>query len=193
MNVPNILSSIRILSALTIPFLLIAYDDVWIHVVVGFVCVLTVLTDWFDGWYARKYNKITKLGKILDPIADKVYVLVCFSVLAYLDMLSFLWVIPIAVREIVITVYRFIFLERGTVVAAAQGGKIKTVLQMLTIGLGYLAFMVKIHLPEYNHPILFWILVLALAITLFHTLRSGYSFFKKNWALVKAIHSPVSS
>ena len=181
------------MSALTIPFLLISNDELWIHIVVGIACVLTVLTDWFDGWYARKYNKITKLGKILDPIADKIYVLVCFSVLAYLDMLSFWWVVPIALREIVITVYRFIFLEKGTVIAADQGGKIKTVLQMLTIGLGYLAFMVKVHLKEYDHPILSWILILALVITLFHTLRSGYSFFKKNWKLVKALHGSMSN
>ena len=56
------------------------------------------------------------------------------------------------------------------------------------VTLGYLAFMVKVHLKEYDHPILSWILILALIITLFHTLRSGYSFFKKNWKLVKAVH-----
>lgn len=188
MNIPNILSSIRIVSALTVPFLLISYDELWIHIVVGIVCVLTVLTDWFDGWYARKYNKITKLGKILDPIADKIYVLVCLSVLAYLDMFAFWWIIPIALREIVITIYRFIFLERGTVVAAAQGGKVKTVLQMLTIGLGYLAFMSKRHL-DFWHESFWWLIALAMAITLFHTLRSGYSFFAKNWKLVKAVHN----
>jgi CDP-diacylglycerol--glycerol-3-phosphate 3-phosphatidyltransferase len=187
MNVPNILSSIRILSALTVPFLLID-GSLWVRIVVGIACVLTVLTDWFDGWYARKYNKITKLGKILDPIADKIYVIVCFSVLAYLDILWFWWIIPIVVREVVITVYRFIFLEQGTVVAAAHGGKVKTVLQMLTIGLGYIVFMIKHHLPEYYHESFWWIIALAMALTLFHTLHSGYSFFAKNWKLVKAVH-----
>ncbi len=188
MNVPNILSTIRIFVSLIAPILLI-YGGFWLRVAVGVICVFAVLTDWFDGWYARKYNLVTKLGKILDPIADKTYVIITFSVLAYLDMFSIWWVIPVFIREIVITVYRFIFLARGVVVAAAKSGKLKTVFQMGTIGLIYILFMGKSYYPQYIIDAFTWIMYLALAITLFLTLQSGLEFFKNNWRLVKSVHS----
>lgn len=159
-------------------------------VAVGVICVFAVLTDWFDGWYARKYNLVTKLGKILDPIADKTYVIITFSVLAYLDMFSIWWVIPVFIREIVITIYRFIFLARGVVVAAAKSGKLKTAFQMGTIGLIYVLFMCQRYYPQYYFVSAFtWIMYAALAITLFVTLKSGIEFFKNNWRLVKSVHS----
>lgn len=188
MNVPNILSSIRILVALIVPFYVIN-GSLEVRMVAGIICTLAVLTDWVDGWYARKYNMVTKVGKILDPIADKAFVITCLSVLVYLGTISIWWVVPIILREIVITTYRFIFLERGTVVAAVKSGKIKTVLQMLTIAIAYLIFMCNKHFPEYFHTNYWYVLYVALSVTLFVTLQSGFVFFKKNWRLVKRVHN----
>jgi len=189
-NVPNILSSIRIIIALTAPFFLIE-GSLQIRILVGILCTFAVLTDWFDGWYARKYNEITKIGKILDPIADKTLVIVVFSVLAYLDVLSFLWVIPIFLREVIITVYRFIFLQRNKVVAAVKSGKIKTIMQMFTLGLAYVLFILTTHFPEYFNNSYWIVLYISLSITLFLTLQSGYIFFKNNWRLIKRVHNMV--
>ncbi len=188
MNVPNILTSIRILVALIVPFFLID-ESLWVRVAVGIICTLAVFTDWVDGWYARKYNLETKLGKILDPIADKVYVIVCFSVLSYLDVLSFWWIIPIILREVIITAYRFILLGKGIVVKAVLSGKWKTTMQMLTIGIAYLIFMANKHFPAYFYDFYWYVLYASLIITLYLTIRSGIIFFKNNWTFIKRIHN----
>ncbi len=96
--------------------------------------VVAALTDRVDGWLARRNNLVTDLGKLLDPIADKLLMgaaLVCLSILGDLRW----WVtVVILVRELGITVMRF-FLLRYLVLPASQGGKLKTVLQTVAIGL----------------------------------------------------------
>ncbi len=187
MNFPNILSIIRIMIAVTVPYLLIS-GNMEIRLVAGVAMVVAAFTDWLDGWYARKYNKITTLGKILDPIADKALVLILFSVFVYMDVISIWWIIPIFVREIVVTVYRFIFLSKKIVVAAAKSGKIKTVMQMFTLGLVYVFFMTDNHFKDYFSDYFTIILRIALTITLYLTIKSGYLFFKNNWHLIKRYH-----
>lgn len=193
MNVPNFLSALRIIIALIAPFFLIE-GGLWVRIISGFVCFIAIITDWFDGWYARKYNQVTKLGKILDPIADKMLVLISFSVFVYMDVISIWWIIPIFIREIVVTAYRFMFLSKNIVVAAVQSGKIKTVMQMVTIGIAYLFFMTNKHfreiLTEYiSLQNLKYLLYLALIITLYLTVKSGVIFFKNNWRIIKHYHN----
>lgn len=183
-NLPNFITSLRILVGLSVPFMMI-YGGFGVRVAAGILGATAASTDWLDGWLARKYNEVTKLGKILDPIADKIYVLFAFSVFAYLGVYSFWWIVPIIIRELVITIYRFIFLNRGKVVAAVKSGKLKTVLQMLTIGYVYLFFMCKAYyFTEYYHPALLYILYALLALTLSLTVYSGFVFFKNNWKLI---------
>lgn len=190
MNVPNILSIIRIVIAFTAPFFLIE-GTLWVRILAGFFCFLAIVTDFIDGWYARKYNEETKLGKILDPIADKTLVLISFSVFVYMDVLSIWWVVPIFIREISVTAYRFIFLSKNIVVAAAKSGKIKTVMQMSTLGIAYFLFMLNRHFAEYSIADFRYILYAALCITLYHTVLSGYLFFKTNWSHIKQYHEIV--
>lgn len=184
-NLPNFITSVRILIGFAAPLMML-YGGLEMRIVAGFLGMIAVATDWLDGWLARRNNEVTKLGKILDPIADKVYVLLGFSTFAYLGMYSFWWVIPIIIREIVVTGYRFSFLGQGKVVAAVQSGKLKTVLQMGTIGWIYIAFMFREYLPDYYHAAFVWIMYLLLAVTLILTVYSGYVFFKNNWKLVTA-------
>jgi len=187
MNVPNILTSIRIIIALVAPFYLIN-GSLWVRIIAGAFMFIAILTDWLDGWYARKYNKITNLGKILDPLADKALIIISFSVFVYMEVLSVWWIIPIFIREITITIYRFIFLSKNIVVAATNSGKIKTVLQMLTLGIAYVLFMTHRHFIEYYSHYFTIVLKLALAFTVYYTLKSGIIFIKKNWHLIKRIH-----
>lgn len=187
MNFPNFLSSTRILIALIAPFFLIN-GGMWMRIIAGSFILLALITDWLDGWYARKYNKITNLGKILDPIADKAIVLISFSVFVYMDVLSIWWIIPIFIREIVVTIYRFIFLSKNIVVAAAKSGKIKTVMQMVTLGIAYVLFITSKHFREYFSEHYRIVLYLALSITLYFTVKSGIIFFKNNWRIIKRIH-----
>lgn len=187
MNFPNFLTSLRILIAFIAPFFLIE-GGMWVRIITGSVIFIAILTDWLDGWYARKFNEVTDLGKILDPIADKALILITFSVFVYMDVLSIWWIVPIFIREIVITIYRFIFLSKNIVVAAAKSGKIKTAMQMVTLGLAYGLFMISRHFREYFSEHYQHVLYLALTITLYFTMKSGVLFFIKNWRIIKSYH-----
>ena len=191
MNFPNILTTARIIVALTVPFFMFM-EGFWIRVAVGIICAIAIATDWLDGWYARKYNQVSKTGKILDPIADKVYIIITYSVLAFLGMFSIWWVIPIFIREIVITIYRFIFLNLGKTVAAVQSGKVKMVFQIGSIGLIFFSFMAKTYYFGYYPLWLEAIVYLSLLASLGLTMYSGYVFFQNNWKMIKSYHNSIS-
>jgi CDP-diacylglycerol--glycerol-3-phosphate 3-phosphatidyltransferase len=96
--------------------------------------VLAAVTDRVDGWLARRNDQITDLGKLLDPIADKLLMGTALVILSALDDLPWWVTVVILVREIGITVMRF-FMLRYVVLPASRGGKVKTVLQSVAIGL----------------------------------------------------------
>ena len=91
------------------------------------------LTDFADGWIARRYGLITSFGKVADPIADKALTGAALVMLSVYDMLPWWITIVILVREWGITLMRFWVLKYG-VMAAGRGGKLKTVLQIGAIG-----------------------------------------------------------
>jgi CDP-diacylglycerol--glycerol-3-phosphate 3-phosphatidyltransferase len=101
--------------------------------------ILAIATDGVDGAIARRRGLVTELGKLLDPIADKILIggaLVSLSILGELPW----WItVLIMVREIGITVYRFIVIKNG-VIAASRGGKLKTIVQSVAISLALLPF-----------------------------------------------------
>lgn len=94
---------------------------------------LASLTDLFDGLVARKRNEITDLGKLLDPIADKVLVLAAFLSFVQMQLIEAWMVVLIIIRELLITGLRILAMTRGKVLEAAAFGKHKTVSQMVTI------------------------------------------------------------
>lgn len=136
-NLPNAITVVRIVMAPVFFWLLLADAGAdgamrwWAAV----IFIVAISTDWVDGWLARRRGLVTDLGKILDPIADKLLTsgaLVCLSILGEL----WWWVtIVIVVREVGITVWRFVELGRGTVVPASSGGKLKTLTQAIAISL----------------------------------------------------------
>ncbi len=97
------------------------------------VFLLACFTDWLDGYLARKYNTITDFGKFMDPIADKVLVLSAFFAFIQLDIIPAWMVVIIVLRESIITGLRLLAMAKGTVLAAQEGGKNKTVSQMIAI------------------------------------------------------------
>lgn len=134
-NLANLITVFRILLA-PLFFWLLFLDD-GEHGLVRYAAaalfVFAIVTDSVDGILARRQNLITDLGKILDPIADKLLIggaLVCLSLLGELAW----WVTAvILVRELGITVYRMAVL-RNRVIPASKGGKLKTILQAVAIG-----------------------------------------------------------
>jgi CDP-diacylglycerol--glycerol-3-phosphate 3-phosphatidyltransferase len=134
-NLPNAITIVRILLAPVCFWLILADqgDDVVLRWLATGLFVLAIATDGIDGHIARSRGLITDLGKLLDPIADKLLTsgaLVCLSILGELPW----WVTGLIVlREVGITVWRLVELRRGNVVPAASGGKLKTVVQAVAI------------------------------------------------------------
>lgn len=98
------------------------------------------VTDWFDGYLARKNNLVTNFGKFMDPLADKL--LVCSAMICMIDLkrLPAWFVIIIIAREFIISGFRLIAAENGIVIAANYWGKFKTASQMIMIILLILHF-----------------------------------------------------
>ncbi|WP_370450047.1 CDP-diacylglycerol--glycerol-3-phosphate 3-phosphatidyltransferase [Cellulomonas sp. PhB150] len=135
-NAANLLTMLRIALVPFFAWALLAdggHSTSW-RLVATALFVLAAVTDRVDGWLARRNNQITDLGKLLDPIADKLLVGTALVLLSALGDLWWWVTIVILVREVGITVMRF-FLLRYVVLPASRGGKVKTVLQSVAIGL----------------------------------------------------------
>lgn len=136
LNIANILTMVRIV---LVPVFLAAlfvgdgHDTTW-RIAATVVFAIASITDRIDGQLARKYGLVTDFGKLADPIADKALIGAALVGLSMLGDLSW-WVTGIiAAREIGITVLRFAVLRHG-VIPASRGGKLKTLVQALAIGL----------------------------------------------------------
>lgn len=97
------------------------------------IFALAACTDKLDGYFARKYNQITRLGKLLDPLADKLLISVAIIMMVQVNMISSWVAVIIIAREIVITALRMVAAEQGIALAADRYGKIKMVLQVAAI------------------------------------------------------------
>ena len=101
--------------------------------VAAIIFIIAACTDKLDGWMARKYNQVTELGKLMDPIADKL--MTCGTLVVASVFAEFPWgaTMLFLIREIGITVMRFFVMERpgGKVIAAAWPGKLKTLFQCI--------------------------------------------------------------
>ncbi|WP_342319915.1 CDP-diacylglycerol--glycerol-3-phosphate 3-phosphatidyltransferase [Corynebacterium mayonis] len=154
-NLPNILTSLRILFVPVFAWLVLSQQWWWAF---GLFVVL-MATDKLDGDIARARGLITDFGKIADPIADKalmITALVCLNIASTLPV----WItVIIVVRELGITLWRIRMLRRGKVVPANKGGKLKTVLQTLGVAL-YLC-----PLPAWMDPVTFVVMLVAVAFT----------------------------
>jgi len=132
MNIANILTMLRfILTAIFI--VLIRQDGLSVKILALFVFTAAALTDYFDGYLARKYNLITRFGKIMDPIADKFLTLSAFFIFMQMHIIASWMLIIIAVREITVTGLRLMAVQRGVALAAEKAGKVKTVLQIVAV------------------------------------------------------------
>jgi CDP-diacylglycerol--glycerol-3-phosphate 3-phosphatidyltransferase len=142
------------------------------HIIGGVVFSLASVTDWLDGYLARKWKLVTNFGKFADPLADKMLVMSAFVVLIALNFAP-AWVIAIIVcRELAVTGLRLLLVEEsGEVMAAAWPGKIKTATQMLAI------IFLFFHVPIVG--------TLFLYICLIATVYSGVDYFAKNAEVFK--------
>ncbi|HSP51636.1 MAG TPA: CDP-diacylglycerol--glycerol-3-phosphate 3-phosphatidyltransferase [Cryobacterium sp.] len=170
-NLPNLITVVRILLAPLFIWMLLADagQDGALRWWAAALFIVAIATDGIDGAIARRHNLVTDLGKILDPIADKVLTggaLVCLSILGEL----WWWVtIVILVREIGITVFRFVMLK-DRVIPASRGGKLKTVLQSVAISLALVPLWLL--LGDW----IYWVNWTAMALALIVTVVTGIDY-----------------
>jgi CDP-diacylglycerol--glycerol-3-phosphate 3-phosphatidyltransferase len=138
-QVPNAITIARILCAPVFLWLLLADAGAGgaLRWAAGIVFILAIATDGVDGYIARRYEIVSDLGKLLDPIADKALTGVAFVGLSILGELPWWATIVVLVREIGITIYRFLVVS-DHVLAAAWMGKLKTVAQAVALSIALL-------------------------------------------------------
>ena len=158
-NVPNALTAFRLVLVPLFAWMLLAHphETGWRLATAG-VFTLAILTDFVDGHLARKYDIITRFGKLADPIADKALTGMAFLGLSILGELAWWVTVVILVREWGITVMRFVMLRYG-VMAANRGGKVKTVLQAVAL------ILYLLPLPDWAHVVAMVVMAAAFLVT----------------------------
>ncbi|TWT28216.1 CDP-diacylglycerol--glycerol-3-phosphate 3-phosphatidyltransferase [Planomicrobium sp. CPCC 101110] len=184
MNIPNKITISRIL-LIPIFMAVMLIDFNWgtmtlfgatmpvTHFVGGMIFLFASLTDWVDGYYARKYNLVTTFGKFLDPLADKLLVSAALIILVELGFAPSWVVILIISREFAVTGLRLVLAGEGEVVAAGGLGKIKTTAQIIAIItlLLHNTIFTAINIPFAE---------IMLYIALIFTVWSGWDYFYAN-------------
>ena len=170
-QLPNAITIVRILCAPVFLWMLLADDgaDGGLRWAAAALFVVAIATDGLDGHIARANDIVTDLGKLLDPIADKVLTGFAFVGLSILGELPWWVTIVILVREIGITVYRFVVVS-DHVLAAAWMGKLKTVAQAVALALALLPLWTVVG------DGIFWVNGVAMAIALVLTIASGVDY-----------------
>lgn len=132
MNLPNKLTISRLV--LTVIFIcLVLNDGFFLKILAVLAFAVASLTDYLDGYFAKKHHLVTDFGKIMDPIADKFLILSAFVIFTKMYIIPFWMTLTIVIRETLVTALRLYAVQRGKILAAESLGKFKTVLQIVTI------------------------------------------------------------
>lgn len=132
MNLANKLTLSRVLMIPLFVFFLLKGTDTYLYIA-GVIFIIASLTDLLDGYVARSRNLVTKFGKFMDPLADKLLVMSAFVCFVELKMVPSWIVIIILAREFIVSIFRAVAASEGVVIAAGKLGKYKTTTQMITI------------------------------------------------------------
>jgi CDP-diacylglycerol---glycerol-3-phosphate 3-phosphatidyltransferase len=189
MNIPNKITVSRIL-LIPIFLIIMLFPFEWgsmfflganmpiTHFVGALIFIFAASTDWVDGYYARKHNLVTNLGKFLDPLADKLLVSAALVVLVELTYIPSWIAIIIISREFAVTGLRLVLADQGEVAAAKTLGKIKMWAQIVAISAYLLHNTIFVLLSIPFDEIALWV-------ALIFTIWSGWDYFNKNKAVFK--------
>ena len=190
MTLPNQLTILRIILS---PVFLILFlsDAIWMKQVSVIIYIVAALSDWYDGWLARKFNYITSWGKFWDPLADKILTSSAFIGFAIVDLIPLWMVIIIVGRDVLITLLRVFANMKNYSFTTSYYAKWKTMLQMI-----FLYYLLILYVALYSPEIIFpyrefiptllnkeLIYFVALFITLI-TLHSGILYLRRNWEII---------
>lgn len=196
MNTPNKLTLFRIL--MVFPFLIfmsISYINglpnfndfsnlsTWTFFIGGVIFVVAMITDWIDGYLARKNNQITTFGKLFDPLADKVITTSAMIMLSLMGIIPFYLTIIFILRDILVDAFRNLAATKKIDVSASIYGKAKTMIQ--SIGITILFFVYPILTSAFGKFYYFegeyslFLINLPIFLATFLSILSGILYFQK--------------
>ncbi len=176
MNLPNKLTMLRMIAVpIFVAIMYMAKSDMIYYNIALIIFALAALTDWLDGYFARRDGLVTKFGILMDPLADKLLVAAAMICFVEIEIAPAWVVVTIISREFLVTSIRLVAAGEGKVIAADKLGKYKTALQMVWICIG-------LYLSGYNYGMNIGViiyLVLMYAVLLL-TVISGANYVIKN-------------
>ncbi|MCP5062640.1 MAG: CDP-diacylglycerol--glycerol-3-phosphate 3-phosphatidyltransferase [Ignavibacteriae bacterium] len=199
MVLPNQLTTLRIILTPVFVYMFLSGDSLLMQIslVVFFVAAIT---DWYDGWLARKFNYITTWGKFMDPLADKILTSAALFSFVYLEILELWMVIIIVFRDVFVTGLRLFAEWKNKSFTTSKMAKVKTVVQM--VFLFYLVIVYTIKENEYiktnfseivqyltNEYLIYYTM---LAVTMF-TLITGITYVFQNRVLIASLFKNVKN
>ncbi len=193
MVLPNQLTVLRIILTPVFVYLFLSGNPMYMQISL-IVFFIAAITDWYDGWLARKFNYITTWGKFMDPLADKILTSGALFAFVYIDVLPLWMVIAVVVRDVLITGVRLFAEWKNKSFITSKSAKVKTFSQM--IFLFYLIIVYTLKENEYLKEALsgiieiltnsYFIYYTMLAITLF-TVITGILYIYQNRFLIKSL------
>lgn len=193
MTLPNQLTVLRIILTPVYLYLFLSDNPTNIQISLG-IYVIAALTDWYDGWLARKFNYITEWGKFWDPLADKILTSVVFIGFVIVDLLPLWMVIFIIVRDLSVTLLRVYADSRGYSFRTTYYAKWKTMLQMIFLYYLLILYVAKSTVEIYstyhnlikvllNQDLIYFVMLVITIITV----HSGISYLLLNKSLIKQL------
>ena len=193
MTLPNQLTILRIILSPVFLFFFLS-EVVWMKQISVAIYIVAALSDWYDGWLARKFNYITSWGKFWDPLADKILTSVAFIGFAIVELIPWWMVIIIIGRDVLITLLRVFADMKNYAFTTSYYAKWKTLLQMI-----FLYYLLILYIAQFtpeinamfgniivqllNKQLIFFIALLITGIT-FH---SGILYISRNWKIITKI------
>lgn len=179
MNLPNKLTLVRVMMIPFFVFFMLAdisdtIGDAGKYIAVA-IFIVASMTDWFDGYLARKNNLVTNFGKFMDPLADKLLVCSALICLVELNSLAAWIVIVIISREFIISGFRLVASDNGVVIAASYWGKFKTTFQMV---------MIIMLILDFSNKYMQYLTTAVTYIAVILTVISLIDYLVKNWSVV---------
>ena len=193
MTLPNQLTILRIILTPLFLILFLSPEPLLKQISVG-IFIIAALSDWYDGWLARKFNYITEWGKFMDPLADKILTSAAFIGFTFVGLLEWWMVVIVLIRDFTVTILRLYAEKKGHIFTTSNYAKLKTLLQMVFLYYLLLLYVASISpelIPIFSSTfdmlldveMIYFIMLLITIITV-HT---GFLYIQKNISLIKKI------
>ena len=176
-TIPNLLSLFRLALIPVYIYIYLGATETYQYITAGTIMAVSCLTDLIDGKVARRFNMVSTLGKILDPLADKIFVVGTFVMMAEYKLMPGWIIIVVLTREFMVTGLRMLATHKGVVISADKWGKLKTILQMIALLIGGAAWIGIFNIHQKAVWIGWYVLLLIMTLV---TILSGLGYFVKN-------------